>query len=80
MAAETVNQEPRYRAARRDPARDRRMTKLQAPISQTKYCVMYLKEGHQHRTAWLYREEHARHALRLMRAKYGDKNAILYRD
>ncbi len=52
----------------------------QAPISQTKLCVMYLKDRKEHRTPWFYREDHARQALQMMQAKYGQKNAILYRD
>lgn len=61
-------------------ARDRSRTALQAPISQTKLCVMYLVNRRERRSPWFYTEARARQALELMRAKYGARNCILYRD
>ena len=60
--------------------RDRRRTACQAPISQTKLCVLYLVNRRERRSAWFYTEERARKALELMQAKYGARNCILYRD
>lgn len=60
--------------------RDQLRTALQTPISAPMYCVFYLKNGREHRSPWLYRRDHAQTALELMQAKYGEKNAIIYRD
>lgn len=46
----------------------------------TRFCVLYLKERKEHRTAWFKSRELAHVALRLIRKKYGDKNAIVYID
>ena len=60
--------------------KDRIRTALQAPISSTKMCVIYRKEGREIRSPWFYREDHARKALSIMQKKYGESNAILYLD
>jgi hypothetical protein len=60
--------------------RDKRRTALQAPLSQTKLCVLYLVNGRERSSPWFYRDETARKALELMQAKYGVRNCILYRD
>lgn len=59
-------------------ARDQRRTKLQAPLSEMKRCVLYLVNGRERRSPWFYRDETARRALALMQAKHG--RAILFRD
>lgn len=64
----------------RQRERDRQRTVLQTPISTPRYRVMYLKNGKEHRSAWLYREEQARQGLAMMSAKYGERNAIIYVD
>jgi hypothetical protein len=60
--------------------RDRLRTSLQAPISAPKYRVMYLKNGREYKSAWLYNEERAVQGLRAMQAKYGDRSAIIFVD
>lgn len=80
---ETGRMVPVYRevtALEQRKARDKRRTVLQAPISQTKLCVFYLVNGRERRSPWFYRDETAQRALRLMQAKYGQRNAILYQD
>jgi hypothetical protein len=67
-------------AIERQRAKDRARTSLQAPISQTKQCVMYLANGRERRSPWFYRDETARRALELMQAKYGVRNCIIYVD
>ena len=64
----------------RQRERDKRRTVMQRPIASPRYRVMYLKNGKEHRSAWLYREEHAEQGLAMMQAKYGPKNAIIYVD
>ena len=64
----------------RQRERDRRRTVMQMPIAVPRYRVKYLKNGKEHRSAWLYREEHARQGLAMMSAKYGERNAIIYVD
>ena len=64
----------------RQRERDRQRTVLQTPISSPRYCVMYLKDGKEHHSAWLYRKEYAQQGLAMMRAKYGERNAIIYVD
>lgn len=59
--------------------KDRDRTARQAPIGWPR-CVMYLKNGKEHRTAWFSKEENAQRALEIMRAKYGAKKAIIYLD
>ena len=61
-------------------AYDRARHSLQAPISQTKICVIYLKSGKQKRSPWFYRRDHAQAALVAIQEKYGRKNDILLRD
>lgn len=51
----------------------------QAPIHAPQYCVIYLKDGKQKRGAWMSRER-AHKAAAMMRAKYGERNAIVYMD
>ena len=53
---------------------------MQTPISSPRYCVMYLKDGKEHCSAWLYRKEFAQQGLAMMCAKYGERNAIIYVD
>lgn len=57
-----------------------RRTAVQSPISQHKCRVMYLVGGKQRKSPWFYTIEHAQTALLMMKKKYGDRNAILYRD
>jgi len=65
---------------RRDREHDRWRSKRQVPIAAPMYCVLYLKEGKEQRTAWLSRYDHAHLALQAMRRRYGEKNAIIYAD
>lgn len=63
----------------------RRLTKRarnfqQTPIASPRYCVMYLKERKEHKTAWFYRHAHAVRALEIMQDRYGEKNAIIFMD
>lgn len=60
--------------------RDRLRTVLQQPISAPRYCVMYLVNGRERQSAWLYDRDHAHKGLQMMQAKYGDRNAIIYVD
>lgn len=60
--------------------RDKNRTALQAPLSATKCCVLYLKDKKEYRTAWFYRPDNAQRALKIMRKKYGQKNAIICLD
>lgn len=78
MATESVLDSQQALAARIN--RDRARTAMQAPISTPMYCVLYLKNGREHQSPWLYRRDHAQAALELMQAKYGKNNAIIYRD
>lgn len=64
----------------RQRALNRRRHAMQAPIAAPRYRVMYMREGKERRSAWLYREDHARRGLEMMRAKYGQRNAIIYVD
>jgi len=57
------------------PSRNRQGPPIHAP----QYCVFYLKEGQEQRTAWM-SQGRAHKALEIMRAKYGQKNAICYMD
>jgi len=52
---------------------------MQAPVHAPQYCVFYLKEGKQEQTAWM-SQGRAHKALEIMRAKYGQRNAIIYMD
>ena len=60
--------------------RDRLRTVMQPPISAPRYRVMYLANGRERKSAWLYNNDHARKGLRMMQAKYGERNAIIYVD
>lgn len=53
---------------------------LQSPISYEKNRVIYLVSGREKRSPWYYRIEHGRAALNIIRSKYGQNNAILFRD
>lgn len=64
----------------RQRERDRMRTVMQMPISAPRYRVMYVANGKERRSAWLYQEQNARQGLALMRAKYGERNAIIYVD
>lgn len=64
----------------RQRERDRMRTVMQMPISTPRYRVMYMANGKERRSAWLYREQNAKQGLALMRAKYGERNAIIYVD
>lgn len=52
----------------------------QAPLSDFKACILYRSNGPERRSPWFYSEGRARTALKLMQAKHGERNAILYRD
>ena len=60
--------------------RDRIRTACQAPISQSKKRVMYLVNGRERRSPWFYRDETTHRAFKLMQAKYGERNCIIYVD
>jgi hypothetical protein len=53
---------------------------LQAPIAAPRYRVLYLENGKEKGTAWLYREEHAQTALAVVQRRVGPRNAIIYVD
>jgi hypothetical protein len=52
----------------------------QAPISAPRYSVFYLVGGKERRTPWFSKKRNADRALSIMKAKYGDKNAIVFLD
>ena len=60
--------------------RDRLRTALQAPIGPLRVCVLYLVNGKEQRTPWFHSYERANQALRIMAAKYGERNVGLHRD
>lgn len=64
----------------RQRERDRLRTVLQQPISTPRYRVMYLVNGRERKSAWLYNSDHAQRGLRMMQSKYGERNAIIYVD
>ena len=76
LRREVMTSRHRHRHRHRQRERDRRRTVLPGPIASPRVCVMYLKNGKEHRSAWLYREEYARQGLAMTQAKYGQKNAI----
>lgn len=49
------------------------------PVHMPQFCVFYAKDGQEHKTAWMSRER-AHQAAAMMRAKYGEQNAIVYMD
>lgn len=49
-----------------------------ADASGARACVLYVKGGREHRTAWFTCGERARRALGIMRKRYGA--AVIYRD
>jgi hypothetical protein len=59
---------------------DKAREALQAPISAPAYKVMWLANGKQKQSPWLYRKENAQRALSLVQLKYGKQNAIIYVD
>lgn len=59
---------------------DKAREALQAPISAPSYKVMWLVNGKEKQSPWLYKKEHAQRALSLVQAKYGKQNAIIYVD
>lgn len=60
--------------------RDRRRTVLQAPIAAPRYQVLYRVNGRERSSAWLYSKDRAQQGLRMMQAKYGVSNVIIYVD
>lgn len=64
----------------RQRERDRIRTAMQTPISTPRYRVMYLVNGRERKSAWLYDHDRAKQGLRLMQAKHGERNAIIYVD
>ena len=50
------------------------------PIRAPRYRVIYLANGKERKSAWLYQQKRAQRALALMQAKYGRRNAIIYVD
>lgn len=59
---------------------DRARHSLMTPISRTKYCVLYITGGKEKRSPWFYSNERAQSALTVLRRRFGDRNAILFRD
>lgn len=59
---------------------DRSTAAQQAPIAGPRYCVLYRKDRKEHRTAWFHSADMARRALGIIQLRYGDKNAIIYKD
>jgi hypothetical protein len=53
---------------------------LQAPIAAPRYRILYLENGKEKGSPWLYRNDHARTALRVLQRRVGDRNAIIYVD
>lgn len=49
-----------------------------APISGEKCCVLYLVNGKEKRSPWLYSLAHGERALAILKARHGQ--AILFRD
>lgn len=60
--------------------RDRSRTDMQTPIAGPRYRVLYLKDRKEHRTAWFHSADMARRALGIIQRRYGEKNAIIYKD
>jgi len=52
----------------------------QVPISTPRFKVLFLFGGREKESPWIHSTERAQQALELMRAKYGPRNCILYRD
>lgn len=57
---------------------DNTRTALQAPISEPAYRVLWLVNGKEKKSPYLYKEEHAKQLLTTLRIKHGEKNAIIY--
>lgn len=53
---------------------------LQAPIAAPRYRVLYLENGKEKSSPWLYRQEHAQAALGVLQRRVGPRNAIVYVD
>lgn len=69
-----------YSVATAQRERDRLRTVLQQPISTPRYRIMYLVNGRERKSAWLYNSALAQRGLQMMRVKYGERNAIIYVD
>lgn len=69
-----------YSVATVQRERDRLRTVLQQPISTPRYRIMYLVNGRERESAWLYNRDLAQRGLQMMRVKYGERNAIIYGD
>jgi len=67
----------KVRQMHREVKRARR--RCQTPIHTPQYRVVYLKEGKEKRGAWM-SEKRAEQAAAMMRAKYGERNVIVYMD
>jgi hypothetical protein len=52
----------------------------QAPIAAPRYRVLYLENGKEKGSPWLYRHEHAKTALQVVQRRVGEGNAIIYVD
>lgn len=64
----------------RQREKDKTRTAMQSPISSTKFRIFYSKNQIEHKSPWFYRAEHAQKALGILKAKYGEDKAIIYRD
>ena len=64
----------------RQRERSRQRTAMQTPLGSPRYQVLYLKNGREHHSAWLYCKARAQQGLAMMRAKYGESNAMIYVD
>jgi len=60
--------------------KDRRRTATQTPIAAPKYRVIYLANGRERLSPWLYKQELANKALGMMQSKYGPRSAIIFVD
>lgn len=60
--------------------RDRSRTDAQTPIAGPRYRVLYLKDRKEHKTAWFHSADMARRSLGIIQRRYGEKNAIIYKD
>lgn len=81
VAGEHVASTPEAAAAaiRQHYAAMKKPARTQPPVNSPQCCVVYLEGGKEKRTAWMSRER-ATQALAVMRAKYGERNAIVYVD
>ena len=80
---EAGNEVLRYRELtpiQRQRARDLTRTACQAPISGEKRCVLYVVNGKEKSSPWFYRNETIQRAFAVLKAKYGERNCIIYWD